>query len=461
VSASTTEPVTPLEPSSGSPLHRFAWHLRHNPKRELWIAWWATIAFYQVFFIVFFVLTRTQPPAKPWWEPPRVVQWFDDNHYGLLFGFGIMFLLGGMTVAQTALIAYSMRRMSVSRAFGYAYLVLYSLSAYPGMFLMCAVMTVGAMRPDRDPQLMSWLYDFAFLSFTGTMGVFLVGSLVWMVAILIDKNGVFPKWFGYLNLCNALTEVVVAPAWIFKSGVFAWNGLIAWWINMVVFGVYTGAFINLLRNLIQREDFGTGPLPPLALKEKPAPSEGREEKSSRFVPGQPDMWVFVLFEAFIFTAYLAVYMIFRMRSPELYLQSQAHLDLRIGIFNTLVLLVSSWAMARCVQASRAGDYRSAMRYVSLTLLFGAVFLASKVFEWVRLSRSGLGFSTNEFFSHYYFLTAIHALHLLIGFVVLGIIIYQLRSPARRSQKLVETGATYWHTVDFLWILIFSLLYVVR
>ena len=84
------------------------------------------------------------------------------------------------------------------------------------MLLMGIALTVGAMRPDRDPALIRWLYDFAFLSFSGTMGVFLVGSLVWMVAILLDKNRVFPKWFGYFNLCNALTEVVVAPAWIFK-----------------------------------------------------------------------------------------------------------------------------------------------------------------------------------------------------------------------------------------------------
>jgi hypothetical protein len=111
---------------------------------------------------------------------------------------------------------------------------------------------------------MSWLYDFAFLSFEGTMGVFLVGSLIWMIAVLLDKNNVFPKWFGYLNLCNALTEVVVAPAWIFKGGVLAWDGAIAWWINMVVFTIYTVTFLTLTRRLILREDFGTGPLPELA-----------------------------------------------------------------------------------------------------------------------------------------------------------------------------------------------------
>ena len=59
------------------------------------------------------------------------------------------------------------------------------------------------------------------------------------------------------------------------------------------------------------------------------------------------------------------------------------------------------------------------------------------------------------------LTAIHFLHLLIGFVVLGVAVHQIRSPARRSQELVETCATYWHTVDLLWVLIFALLYVMR
>jgi hypothetical protein len=238
-----------------------AWHWRHNPKRELWIAWYATIVFYNLFAVVFFVLTRVQPPPQPSWDAPRVVQWFAANHDGLMVGFAIMFLVTGLTTAQNALIAYSMRRMSVSRAFAYSYIVLYSLSAVPGMLLMCVVLTVGAMRPDRDPALVHWLYDFAFLSFVGTMGVFLIGSLVWMTAILIDRNRVLPKWFGYLNLCNALTEIVVSPAWIFKRGVFAWNGLIAWWIDMVVFGLYTGAFLMLLRNMIRREDFGTGPLP--------------------------------------------------------------------------------------------------------------------------------------------------------------------------------------------------------
>lgn len=265
MSAPAAETVAPTD---RSPISRFVWHCSNNPKRELWFAWCATVIFYNFFTVSFFVLSRTQPPANPALDAQGATQWFHDNHYGILIGFAIMFLVTGMTAPQNALIAYSMRRMSITPAFGYSYLVLYSLSAVPGMLLLCVVLTVGAMRPDRDPELQQWLFDFAFLSYVGTMGVFLIGSLIWMVAILIDKNRVFPKWFGYLNLCNALTEVVVSPAWIFHNGVFAWNGLIAWWIDMVVFGIYTGVFITLLRKMIMREDFGSGPLPDLPPKQE-------------------------------------------------------------------------------------------------------------------------------------------------------------------------------------------------
>lgn len=182
---------------------------------------------------------------------------------------------------------------------------------------------------------------------------------------------------------------------------------------------------------------------------------------ARAVPGQPDMWAFVLFETLVFTAYFGFYLFFRGRNPDLFLHSQAQLDLRVGVLNTLVLLLSSWSVARCVQSARAGAYRAALRDVFITAAFAAVFLSFKVFEWARLVHAGNGIDSNDFYMFYFFLTGIHFVHLLIGFVVLGVIVYQLLSPARRDQNLVETCATYWHTVDFLWVLIFALLYVVR
>jgi hypothetical protein len=266
---SATVPQLPTD----SRLGKLMWNFRYHPKRELWFAWWVMVVFYQLYGVLFFLVTRVQPPPSPDWDTPLIVSWFSDRHMGLLAGFGAVFLISGMCAPMNALLAYSMRRMSVSRVFAYSYLIMYALAALPGMLVMAIAMTVGALRPDRDPELIVWMYDFAFLSFSGTMGVFLVGSVVYLVAILLDKNNVFPKWFAYLGLCNALTEVVVAPAWIFQRGAFAWNGAIAWWINMVVFVTYTAAFIMLLRKMIEREDFGDGPLPEHASEDVAEPSE--------------------------------------------------------------------------------------------------------------------------------------------------------------------------------------------
>lgn len=178
-------------------------------------------------------------------------------------------------------------------------------------------------------------------------------------------------------------------------------------------------------------------------------------------PGQPDMWAFVVFEAFLFTAYFCVYVFCRAQSIDLYLQSQGRLDLRVGTLNTLVLLASSWSVAGCVQAARDGSRRGALARSCLTIFFGSVFLVSKVLEWRTKIGEGLTFTTNEFFSFYYFLTGLHFLHLLIGFVFLGVVVRELRSCGRRRRELIETGATYWHTIDFIWVFIFALLYVMR
>lgn len=184
-------------------------------------------------------------------------------------------------------------------------------------------------------------------------------------------------------------------------------------------------------------------------------------KAEARTPGQPDMWFLVLLEAATFSAYFVVYAIRFRLAPELFERSQAQLNLALGVVNTLILLSSSWAIARCVQQSRHGDHSAALRYAWLTVSCGAIFAALKLWEWsVELGR-GYTFTTNEFFSFYYFLTAMHLLHVLVGFIALGVVIHQLRRREARSQVLVETGATFWHMVDFLWVIIFALLYVMR
>jgi nitric oxide reductase NorE protein len=178
-------------------------------------------------------------------------------------------------------------------------------------------------------------------------------------------------------------------------------------------------------------------------------------------PGQPDMWAFVGFEALVFSSYFVVYMLRRMQAPAVFLAGQQHLGPGWGALNTLVLLGSSWMMARGVQLAREQAYAAALRQVWLTIGCGVLFVALKALEWSHTLAGGYGFGSSEFFSFYYFLTAIHVLHVLIGFVALGVAIWQLRGVRRRSQEVVETCATYWHMVDFLWVIIFTLLYVMR
>lgn len=176
-------------------------------------------------------------------------------------------------------------------------------------------------------------------------------------------------------------------------------------------------------------------------------------------PGSRDIWFFVFFEAFLFTAYFTVYMVRRALDPDLFLQSQAQLQLGAGVINTLILLVSSWSMARCAQAAREGSGAAAMRNLQVTIVFALAFMTVKISEWVFEIGRGYTFTTNEFFAFYYFLTGIHFIHLLIGLIVLGVVYYQLRHAAQRSQAVIETCAVYWHMVDFLWIMIFALLYL--
>ena len=185
-----------------------------------------------------------------------------------------------------------------------------------------------------------------------------------------------------------------------------------------------------------------------------------DEKPRKFVPGQPDMWMFVLFESLLFTGYFSVYLVSRTQNESLYLQSQTDLDLRNGVFNTIALLLSSWAIARCVQASREGAYRSALINAFMTISFGLVFLVSKVFEWVKQIHMGNTFTSNEFFQHYFFdfdplHTPVDRVHR-AGHCRLSIV-----KSAPAIPTAGRTCATYWHTIDFLWVLIFALLYVVR
>ena len=178
-------------------------------------------------------------------------------------------------------------------------------------------------------------------------------------------------------------------------------------------------------------------------------------------PGQGAMWALVMIEAMTFSAYFVVYTIYYKMNADEFIAAQSNLSLGFGVFNTVILLTSSLSMALCVQRTREGNYRAAIQNCMLTALGGLAFSVLKLYEWSIEIAKGMTFSTNEFFSYYYFFTGMHLLHVFVGFLALGVVYYQLKSPARRSVEIIETGATYWHLVDFLWVIIFTLMYVMR
>lgn len=173
------------------------------------------------------------------------------------------------------------------------------------------------------------------------------------------------------------------------------------------------------------------------------------------------MWVMVLGDLVIFGAYFVIFMVYRAMQPREFLAAQQHLSITIGVFNTLVLLTSSWFIARSVQAARADDYPRALRLTYLGGACGALFIVLKAYEWTTEIAAGHTISSDTFFMFYYMLTGVHVFHVSLGLLILGVVVKELRNPRRRRQSMVESGATYWHLVDLLWIVIFGLLYVMR
>src|ERR1700712_2146355 len=134
------------------------------------------------------------------------------------------------------------------------------------------------------------------------------------------------------------------------------------------------------------------------------PQELSVQASPR-LPGDLDIWVFVLGDMLIFSAYFAAYLfIDRMQNHALFVESQQQLSQNLGFCNTLILLTSSLFVALAVHAARAGESAVASRFVELGGACGVCFLFIKAYEWSSKLASGLTISSNAFFMHYYVLT---------------------------------------------------------
>ena len=224
-----------------------------SPKLDLWICWWVFPVFYTLFGVIFVVLTRVMPPPRPGVSVAEINSFFHAHATTIKLGFAMLMVFIGLASVTNGLVAHQMKRMSVKPVFAYAYIASLAVGAVPGCLFAAFAFLAAVFRPDRDPQLIALLYDVALLTFVGSLGCFTTNYLVLALAIFLDKNGVFPKWMAYVTFWQIATELLAAPVFIFHKGAFAWNGAISFYEGTVIFVVFLGCLIFLLRRAIQQQ----------------------------------------------------------------------------------------------------------------------------------------------------------------------------------------------------------------
>jgi cytochrome c oxidase subunit III len=184
------------------------------------------------------------------------------------------------------------------------------------------------------------------------------------------------------------------------------------------------------------------------------------------------MWFFLFTELLFFGGMFLLYSVFRYRFPEEFHTAAQGENLIIGSINTAILLTSSLFIALSLSAMKKGNRRISSLFQGLTILFGIIFLVNKYFEWAEKIFRGLypnspillkeGKGEILFYSLYYVMTGIHALHVFIGIIVISFTaVFTLRKviTPEKFSKLENTGL-YWHFVDIVWIYLFPIFYLI-
>lgn len=173
------------------------------------------------------------------------------------------------------------------------------------------------------------------------------------------------------------------------------------------------------------------------------------------------IWIFIVGDLFIFGSYFVTYALWRNWEHVIFLEAQKNLSLSFGLFNTMVLLASSWFLAAALKAMRAGDCVMAGRLTLVTMGWGLVFVVSKISEWSVEVSNGFLFTSNMFSQFYFWTTGVHILHVFFGLLALFRLYLEVKDPACRNLATAESAAAFWHMVDLLWLVIFALMYLMR
>ena len=189
-----------------------------------------------------------------------------------------------------------------------------------------------------------------------------------------------------------------------------------------------------------------------------------------YPPGDFAIWIIIYVEFITFALLFLGYAFSRRLDVELFNGSQEILSQTSGFINTFILITSSYFVVKAVQNMKTmtqENYKEfnikASKWLLLALACGMSFLIIKITEFSHIFGLGINLSTNTFFMFYLLLTVFHFMHVLLGSVILFNIYKKTKvhGYTPNDYKGFETGASYWHMVDLLWIVLFPLVYIIR
>ncbi len=187
------------------------------------------------------------------------------------------------------------------------------------------------------------------------------------------------------------------------------------------------------------------------------------------------IWAFLITEVLFFGGLFTGYAVYRANYPQAFAEASHHLDILLGGINTMVLISSSLTMALAVHAAQSGKRQALVAFLLATIFLGVVFLGIKVIEYGHKFEDhlvpGRAFTfpgphaqqVQLFFSFYFAMTGMHALHMIIGIAILSVLVaraWRNRFSAAYYAPVEVTGV-YWHFVDIVWIFLFPLLYLIE
>ena len=187
------------------------------------------------------------------------------------------------------------------------------------------------------------------------------------------------------------------------------------------------------------------------------------------------MWVFLVTEVLFFGGLFLVYTVYRIWYHDAFIAASHELDVVLGGINTAVLITSSLTMALAVRAAQLGQRRLLIILLVATMILGAVFLGIKAVEYydkfVHHHVPGPGFTFEPaeharhaqiFFSLYFLMTGLHALHMIIGLGIMSVMLWWSWRGTIGAEYYspIEISGLYWHFVDIVWIFLFPLLYLI-